>query len=90
MLSGLPGTAKDLKSLIYRTTTCGPSGPSGPSGGDSSLMVSLVGKARHDEIKKWKKLGLEQNFLKMTNILWIFVFLIYPQLKKSSYIGSGM
>ena len=54
VLSGLPGTAKDLKSLIYRITTCGPSGPSGPSGGDSSLMVSLVGKARHDEIKNEK------------------------------------
>jgi len=51
VLSGLPGTPKDLKSLIHRSFTCGPSGPSGPSGGDSNLMVSLVGKAKHDEIK---------------------------------------
>ena len=32
VLSGLPGTPKDLKNLIYRSTSCGPSGPSGPSG----------------------------------------------------------
>ena len=51
VLSGLPGTPKDLKNLIYRSTSCGPSGPSGPSGGDSNLMVSLVGKTIHDDIK---------------------------------------
>ena len=51
VLSGLPGTPKDLKNLIDRSTSCGPSGPSGPSGGDSNLMVSLVGKAKHDEIR---------------------------------------
>ena len=32
VLSGLPGTPKDLKNLIHRSTSCGPSGPSGPSG----------------------------------------------------------
>ena len=32
VLSGLPGTPKDLKNLIYRSTSCGPSGPSGSSG----------------------------------------------------------
>jgi len=51
VLSGLPGTPKDLKNLIHRSTSCGPSGPSGPSGGDSNIMVSLVGKAKHDEIR---------------------------------------
>ena len=52
VLSGLPGTPTDLKNLIDRSTICGPYGPSGPSGGESNHMVSLVGKARHDGIKK--------------------------------------
>ena len=51
VLSRLPGTPTDLKNLIDRSTSCGPSGPSGPSGGDSNLMVSLVGKTIHDDIK---------------------------------------
>ena len=51
VLYDLPGTPKNLKNLIDRSTSSGPSGPSDPSGGDSCLMVSLVGKAKHDDIK---------------------------------------
>ena len=54
VLSGLPGTPKYFFFFyfIHRSTSSGPSGPSGPSGGESNHMVSLVGKARHDGIKK--------------------------------------
>ena len=35
-----------------------------------------------------KELDLGRNILKMTNILWIFFFMIYPQLKKKNKEAS--
>jgi hypothetical protein len=78
VLSGLPGTPTDLKNLIDRSTICGPYGPSGPSGGESNHMVSLVGKARHDGIKKkMRELSLWRILL---HIVLFILLLIYSNL----------
>lgn len=56
-MSKLPGRPQDLKKLIEKCTSCGPSGPNGPSEGNVFVIVSTMVEAT----KKGDKLKEDKN-----------------------------